>query len=269
MAEEELKKLDTPTPSESEQPPPQAPTDVSEENPTIPLPPTPELDLEKPAESAAIQKAAEPAEEKSTESSVDRAVLARVETEKRISLIKAWEESEKTKAENKAYKKLSSIDAWENSKKAALEAELKRIEEKIEKQKAEYVEKMKNKAALIHKEAEEKKAIVEAKRGEQLLKAEEIAAKYCATGTTPKKILASTHSRRQFSWLCLDLLKIIKRVSMWGKGDERHMMDRVHLTTMMREMRKRLREWRVVMGLRMSRLSEESDVLERKKVMAK
>ncbi|KAK8577515.1 hypothetical protein V6N13_027787 [Hibiscus sabdariffa] len=54
---------------------------------------------------------------------------------------------------------------------------------------------------------------------------------------------------------------------MWGKGDERHMMDRVHLTTMMREMRKRLREWRVVMGLRMSRLSEESDVLERKKLV--
>ncbi|KAL4285099.1 hypothetical protein GQ457_16G025080 [Hibiscus cannabinus] len=177
MAEEEPKKLDTPTPSESEQPPPQAP----QENP-----PTQELDLEKPAESAAIRKAAEPAEEKSTETSVNReAVLARVETEKRISLIKAWEESEKTKAENKAYKKLSSIDAWENSKKA----ELKRIEEKIEKQKAEYVEKMKNKAALIHKEAEEKKVIVEAKRGEQLLKAEEIAAKYRATGTTPKKIL--------------------------------------------------------------------------------
>ncbi|KAK8485956.1 hypothetical protein V6N13_026451 [Hibiscus sabdariffa] len=185
MAEKEPKKLDTPTPSESEQPPPQAP----EEKPTIPLPPTQEFDLEKPAESAAIQKAAEPAEEKSTESSVNRAVLARVETEKRISLIKAWEESEKTKAENKAYKKLSSIDAWENSKKAALEAELKRIEEKIEKQKAEYVEKMKNKAALIHKEAEEKKAIVEAKRGKQLLKAEEIAAKCRATGTTPKKIL--------------------------------------------------------------------------------
>nr|KJB23873.1 hypothetical protein B456_004G118800 [Gossypium raimondii] len=135
-------------------------------------------------------KAAEATEKKSTEVSVDRdAVLARVATEKRISLINAWEESEKSKAENKAQKKLSSIAAWENTKKAAIEAELKRIEEKLEKQKAEYVEKMKNKAALIHKEAEEKKAIVEAKRGEDLLKAEELAAKYRATGTTPNKTL--------------------------------------------------------------------------------
>jgi len=61
-------------------------------------------------------------------------------------------------------------------------------QEKLEKKKAEYVEKMKNKIAIIHKEAEEKKAIVEAKRGEDLLKAEEIAAKYRATGTTPKKL---------------------------------------------------------------------------------
>jgi hypothetical protein len=48
---------------------------------------------------------------------------------------------------------------------------------------------MKNKAAIIHKEAEEKKAMVEAKRGEEILKAEEMAAKYRATGQTPKKII--------------------------------------------------------------------------------
>ncbi|THU55168.1 hypothetical protein C4D60_Mb11t03720 [Musa balbisiana] len=53
------------------------------------------------------------------------AVLARVETEKRESMIKAWEENEKTKAQNKAAKKMASITAWENSKKAAIEAELK------------------------------------------------------------------------------------------------------------------------------------------------
>ncbi|XP_039067618.1 remorin-like isoform X2 [Hibiscus syriacus] len=192
--EEEPKKVDSVTPSEPPLPAPElteAPKDVAEEKSVITLPPTEEI--EKPAESTestALEKAAEPTEEQSTESSVSRdAVLARVETEKRISLIKAWEESEKTKAENKAYKKLSSIDAWENSKKAALEAELKRVEEKIEKQRAEYVEKMKNNVALIHKEAEEKKAIVEAKRGEELLKAEETAAKYRTSGTTPKKVL--------------------------------------------------------------------------------
>jgi hypothetical protein len=51
-----------------------------------------------------------------------------VETEKRNSLIKAWEENEKTKAENKASKKLSAILSWENTKKANIEAQLKKIE---------------------------------------------------------------------------------------------------------------------------------------------
>ncbi|RYR41064.1 hypothetical protein Ahy_A08g037458 isoform A [Arachis hypogaea] len=115
--------------------------------------------------------------------------LAEVEKEKKLSYVKAWEESEKSKAENKAQKQLSAVGAWENSKKAALEAKLRKIEEQLEKKKAEYGEQMKNKIALIHKQAEEKRAMVEAKRGEEFLKAEETAAKYRATGTTPKKVL--------------------------------------------------------------------------------
>lgn len=59
----------------------------------------------------------------------------------------------------------------------------------MEKKKAEYGEKMKNKMALVHKQAEEKRAMVEAKRGEEVLKAEEMAARFRATGTTPKKLL--------------------------------------------------------------------------------
>jgi len=59
----------------------------------------------------------------------------------------------------------------------------------LEKKKAEYAEKIKNKIATIHKEAEEKRAIIEAKKGEDVLKAEETAAKYRATGTAPKKLL--------------------------------------------------------------------------------
>ncbi|KAH0658405.1 hypothetical protein KY290_027977 [Solanum tuberosum] len=122
--------------------------------------------------------------------SIDRdATLARLTTEKRLSLIKAWEESEKSKAENKAQKKRSEILAWENSKKASLEAELKRTEEQLLKKKAEYIEKLKNKIALVHKSAEEKRAITEAKRGEDLLTAEEMAAKCRATGSSPKKPL--------------------------------------------------------------------------------
>ncbi|KAM3309154.1 remorin [Capsicum chacoense] len=132
-------------------------------------------------------KAVVPVEKKG---SIDRdAALALLTTEKRLSLIKAWEESEKSKAENKAQKKISEILAWENSKKASLEADLKMTEEQLLKKKAEYIEKMKNKIARLHKSAEEKRAIIEAKRGEDLLNAEEIAAKCCATGTSPKKPL--------------------------------------------------------------------------------
>jgi Remorin, C-terminal region len=59
----------------------------------------------------------------------------------------------------------------------------------MEEKKAEYAENMKNKIAVIHKQAEEKRAITEAQKGEDLLKAEEKAAKYRATGHTPKKLL--------------------------------------------------------------------------------
>lgn len=206
IADEEPKKVEE-AQSQSEPPPAPAPEhveqvskDVTDEKSVIPPAPA-----EKPDESkalAVVEKAPEHVEEKSTEGSVNRgkekstegsvnrdAVLARVATEKRLSLVRAWEESEKSKAENKAHKKLSAVGAWENCQKASIEAELKKIEERLEKKKAEYVEKMKNKAALIHRSAEEKRAVIEAKRGEDLLKAEETAAKYRATGTGPKKLL--------------------------------------------------------------------------------
>lgn len=63
------------------------------------------------------------------------------------------------------------------------------LQEQLEKKKAEYGEKMKNKMAMIRKQAEEKKAVTEARRGEEVLKAEETAAKYHATGHMPKKFL--------------------------------------------------------------------------------
>ncbi|KAM0949545.1 putative remorin [Dioscorea sansibarensis] len=185
MGEEETQKVEA-----SEPPAAEVAKDVAEEKAVIPLPAQ-----EKPQEAddskalAVVEKVADPPAEKTSGGSADRdAVLARVETEKRLSLIKAWEDSEKTKAENKAIKKMSAITSWENSKKAAMEAELKMIEEKLEKKKAEYAEKMKNKVAMIHKTAEEKRAMTEAKRGEEILKAEELAAKYRATGLAPTKI---------------------------------------------------------------------------------
>ncbi|OEL14328.1 hypothetical protein BAE44_0024652 [Dichanthelium oligosanthes] len=59
----------------------------------------------------------------------------------------------------------------------------------LEKKKAEYAEKMKNKKAIIHRQAEEKRAMSMAQRGEDVLKVEDMAAKYRATGLAPKKIL--------------------------------------------------------------------------------
>ncbi|OVA14081.1 Remorin [Macleaya cordata] len=199
MGEEEAKKVETETPVECapEAPPPPPPPqpapvteevskDVSDEK-AVCLPSEEKVDDSKAL--AIVEKAPDALSDKSSGGSLERdAALARLETEKRLSLIKAWEESEKTKASNKATKKLSSIGSWENSKKAAVEADLKKIEEKLEKKKAEYVEKMRNKIALLHKEAEERRAMVEAKRGEDLLKAEELAAKYRATGHAPKKL---------------------------------------------------------------------------------
>ncbi|GJW05166.1 remorin family protein [Tanacetum coccineum] len=50
---------------------------------------------------------------------------------------------------------------------------------------------MKNKAGLIHKQAEEKRAMVAAKKSKDNLKAEELAAKYRATGTVQR---SSSHA---------------------------------------------------------------------------
>jgi hypothetical protein len=115
------------------------------------------------------------------------AALSRLTTDKRLALIQAWEENEKAKADNKAHKKLCAVASWENSRKASIEAELKQIEEQYEKKKAEQAEKINNNMAEIHKAAEEKRAAVEAQRGQEFIKVEEEAAKFRSTCTTPKK----------------------------------------------------------------------------------
>ncbi|KAK7366778.1 hypothetical protein VNO80_08775 [Phaseolus coccineus] len=151
--------------------------DPPNENVTSPSPP--------------VQKVEDHVAEKDTEDSVSKdAMLARVLTEKRLALIKAWEESEKTKAENRAYKKHSAVELWEDSKKASVEAELKKIEENMERKKAESVEKMKNKIAEIHRLAEEKRANVKAQKREEFLGVEETAEKFRSRGVTPRKFFA-------------------------------------------------------------------------------
>lgn len=120
--------------------------------------------------------------------SLDRDIaLAKIDDEKKLSFIKAWEESEKSKVENRAQKKLADVLSWENTQKANIEAKLKKIEEQLEKKKAEYAEKSSNKTALVHKEAEEKRSVIVSKRDEEVLKTEEMAAKFRATGQVPKK----------------------------------------------------------------------------------
>ncbi|KAH1251430.1 Remorin [Glycine max] len=88
-----------------------------------------------------------------------------------------------------AYKRHNAVVLWENSKKASAEAHLKRIEEKLDRNKAKCVEKMQNKVAEIHRTAEEKRAMIEAYKGEEFLEIEEKAAKFRTRGYSPKKYL--------------------------------------------------------------------------------
>ncbi|XP_022862435.1 remorin-like isoform X2 [Olea europaea var. sylvestris] len=164
------------------------PNDVGQDKSAIPPPPPDDSKATAVVDQSKHTSPDTSAAMKSSKGSRDRDIaLAKVEDEKRLSFVKAWEDSEKSKVENKAQKKLSEVSSWENSKKASLEAQLRKIEEQLEKKKADYAEKVRNKVALIHKEAEEKRAMVEAKRGEEILKTDEMAAKYRATGHAPKK----------------------------------------------------------------------------------
>ncbi|KAL2902466.1 Remorin [Bienertia sinuspersici] len=190
MGEEEAKKVEEKAPTTKEE----SPKDVADEKSVIPISDQKDSDL-KPSpvdESKAIVPITPPTdpvpEKKASGGSIDRdIVLAKVEEDKKLALVGAWEDNEKSKAENKACKKLSDVDSWEASKKASIESELRAMEEKLEKKKAEYAEKMKNKVAEVHKLAQEKRAMIEAQKGEELLKAEECAAKFRATGHVPTK----------------------------------------------------------------------------------
>ena len=65
------------------------------------------------------------------------------------------------------------------------------LQEQLERKKAESVEKLKNATAAVHKAAEEKRATAEARHGEEIVAAEEAAAKYHAMGEAPKKLFAA------------------------------------------------------------------------------
>jgi hypothetical protein len=88
---------------------------------------------------------------------------------------------------NRSTRDEAKIAAWESTQKQKAEVKLRKAEEVLEKQKAKYLERMQNEIAAAHKSAQERRAMVEAKRGEAFLKAEETAAKIRATGIFPKK----------------------------------------------------------------------------------
>ncbi|XP_062217065.1 remorin-like [Phragmites australis] len=168
----------------------EATKDIAEEKAVVPLPPPPaKHDKLAADDSKAIVAVKDAAEKPATGGSTERdACLEKIVSEKRLTLISAWEESEKARAENRAAKNLAYITSWESAKKAEIEAELKKIEEQLEKKKAAYEEKLKNQLAMLHKSAEEKRALTEAKRGEEIVMAEEMAAKYRAKGEAPTKL---------------------------------------------------------------------------------
>jgi hypothetical protein len=112
MAAEEAKKVEVeatkePEPAAATEPVAEAPKeDVAEEKAVIPSPKPPADDskalviVEKVADEPAAEK---PADEKKGGSNDRDIALARVETEKRNSLIKAWEENEKTKSSEQGF----------------------------------------------------------------------------------------------------------------------------------------------------------------------
>ncbi|KAF9623941.1 hypothetical protein IFM89_006668 [Coptis chinensis] len=115
--------------------------------------------------------------------------LRRVKTEKKLSLIKAWEDNEKAKADSRAQRTLGAIKLREDTKIADVEAQMKQIEVKLEKQKADAAEELKKKIALISKDTEGRRAMVESLRGKDFFEAEQRAAEYRAKNTVPKKLL--------------------------------------------------------------------------------
>lgn len=84
----------------------------------------------------------------------------------------AWElEAERSKHMTKCAREEARIDAWEKHQKAKAEAEMKKLEMKLERLRAQSTEKIMNKVAAAHLRAEEMRAAARAQQAEQLAKA--------------------------------------------------------------------------------------------------
>ncbi|AEE81917.1 unnamed protein product [Arabidopsis thaliana] len=102
-------------------------------------------------------------------------------------VIKAWKELKITKVNNKTQKKLLDISGWEKKKTTKIESELARIQRKMDSKKMEKSEKLRNEKAAVHAKAQKKKADVQTRRAQEILDAEEAAARFQAAGKIPKK----------------------------------------------------------------------------------
>ncbi|VVA93611.1 unnamed protein product [Arabis nemorensis] len=107
--------------------------------------------------------------------------LAEIEKEKRLALIKSWEDNEKAKAQTKAYRELCSIESWENNMKAILELDLKKMEESLKVEKAEYSKRLKKKIPEIEKIAEAKREKIEKQKVQESIKVKKMSEKLSAT----------------------------------------------------------------------------------------
>ncbi|KFK30636.1 hypothetical protein AALP_AA6G007700 [Arabis alpina] len=107
--------------------------------------------------------------------------------EAHLSVIKAWKEQKITKVTNKTQKKLLQISGWEKKKTTKIDSELASIQRKMDNKKLEKAEKLRKKKVAVHASAQEQKAKVQIRRAQEILDAEEEAARFQATGQVPKK----------------------------------------------------------------------------------
>ncbi|KAJ7520023.1 hypothetical protein O6H91_20G063900 [Diphasiastrum complanatum] len=114
-------------------------------------------------------------------------LLAKAHQDKVMKYIEAWQVHEKAIIANKYQKEVMKIGAWVHAEKAKVEAKLKKAEAKLEKKKAKIHEQMMNEIAAIQRNGEERKAETEIKQVEEVVKIEEKAARYRATGKSPKR----------------------------------------------------------------------------------
>ncbi|KAG6487801.1 remorin 4.1-like [Zingiber officinale] len=111
-------------------------------------------------------------------------VVRREEVESKVA---AWQTAEVAKINNRYKREEVIINGWESEEVEKAAAWLKKIERKLDKQKARATETMRNEIAKAQQKAAEKKASAEAKRGTKVGRVLELANFMRAVGRAPSK----------------------------------------------------------------------------------